>query len=330
MVAYIQKLSWSEAVWSKVVFSPRRSSASFSLCCCATPSVSQKMVSSSAPGAMATFSTLPVCAQRPRSAGSWLGRCCLLMTPLWLPIPRMHYSVSSAVRSCLWWIGLTISLKKSNVMGQDVSSTPCISIGHHTLETVEDFIYLGSTISSNLSLDNELNTRIGKASIAMARLTKRVWNNSMLTTNTKMKVYQASVLNILLYGSETWTTYIWQERRLNSFHCAAWGGSWASPGRTVSQTPNVLDQAKTFSLHALLSQDAYAGSAMSAECRMAGFLRTSVYGELTSGTRPTGRPALRYKDVCKRDLKAGSLNPADLDAATADHVSWRLAVRTPA
>ncbi len=53
-----------------------------------------------------------------------------------------------------------------------------------------------------------------------------------------------------------------------------------------------------------------------------------MYGELTSGTRPTGKPALRYKDVCKRDLKAGSLNPADLEAATTDHVSWRLAVRT--
>ncbi len=43
--------------------------------------------------------------------------------------------------------GLTISLKKSSFMGQDVISTPCISIGHHTLKTVEDFTYLGSTIS---------------------------------------------------------------------------------------------------------------------------------------------------------------------------------------
>lgn len=53
-----------------------------------------------------------------------------------------------------------------------------------------------------------------------------------------------------------------------------------------------------------------------------------MYGELASCTRPTGRPVLRYKDVCKHDLKAGSLNPADLEAATADHVGWRLAVRT--
>ncbi len=161
--------------------------------------------------------------------------------------------ISSFARACDEF-GLTISLKKSNVMGQDVSSIPCISIGHHTLETVGDFIYLGSTISSNLSLDNELNTRIGKASRAMARLTKRVWNNSMLTTNTKMKVYQASVLNILLYGSETWTMYIWQERRLNSFHLRCLrrilGITWQD------RVPNteVLDQAKTFSMHALLSQ----------------------------------------------------------------------------
>ena len=92
-------------------------------------------------------------------------------------------------------------------MGLDVSSIPSISIGDHTLEVVEDFTYLGSTISSNLSLDTELNTRIGKAATAMARLTKRVWSNTMLTTNTKMRVYQACVLSTLLYSCESWTLY---------------------------------------------------------------------------------------------------------------------------
>jgi hypothetical protein len=28
-----------------------------------------------------------------------------------------------------------------------------------------------------------------------------------------------------------------------------------------------------------------------------------LFGELSQGTQPTGRPQLRYKDVCKRDLK---------------------------
>ena len=70
--------------------------------------------------------------------------------------------------------GLTISLKKTQVMGQDVSSVPNISIGDHTLEVVDKFTYLGSTVSSNLSLDAELNTRIRKAATAIVRLTKRV------------------------------------------------------------------------------------------------------------------------------------------------------------
>lgn len=52
--------------------------------------------------------------------------------------------------------GLTISLKKTNILGQDVSSAPNITIDDYTLEVVEDFTYLGSTISSNLSLDAEL------------------------------------------------------------------------------------------------------------------------------------------------------------------------------
>ena len=52
----------------------------------------------------------------------------------------------------------------------------------------------------------------------MSRLSTRVWENTNLTTNTKIAVYNACVLSTLLYGSETWTAYARQERRLNSFH----------------------------------------------------------------------------------------------------------------
>ena len=103
--------------------------------------------------------------------------------------------------------GLIISLKKTNILGQDVSSIPCISICDHTLGVMEHFTYLGSTISTNMSLDAELSTRIGKAATAWALHTERVWSNGLLTTNTKMRVYQACVVSILLYGSESWTLY---------------------------------------------------------------------------------------------------------------------------
>ena len=116
--------------------------------------------------------------------------------------------------------GLTISLKKTNIMGQDVSNTAQISISDHTLEVV-DCTYLGSNISSNLSLDAELNEHIGKAATAMTRGAKRVWGNTMLMTNTKMKVYKACVLSTLLCGREAWSLYSRQEGRLKAFTCVA-------------------------------------------------------------------------------------------------------------
>ncbi|XP_069161749.1 uncharacterized protein [Procambarus clarkii] len=53
--------------------------------------------------------------------------------------------------------GLTISLKKAQVMGQDVNELPCINIADYVMEEVHEFVYLGSTISDTLSLDTELN-----------------------------------------------------------------------------------------------------------------------------------------------------------------------------
>ena len=113
--------------------------------------------------------------------------------------------------------GLTISLK-TNVLGQDTESPPVITIDDYELDAVCQFIYLGSTITDNLSFDAEINKRIGKAASTLARLTARVWTSPKMSMKTKMAVYNACVTGTLLHGSETWTTYTGQERRLNTFH----------------------------------------------------------------------------------------------------------------
>ena len=59
--------------------------------------------------------------------------------------------------------GLTISLKKTNVMVQGSEVQPSITIDDYQLENVDQFTYLGSTLCSNLSLDSEIDKRIGKA-----------------------------------------------------------------------------------------------------------------------------------------------------------------------
>ena len=70
--------------------------------------------------------------------------------------------------------GLTISLKKTNVLGQDTEASPAISIDAYELEVVCQFTHLGSIITDNLFLDAQINKMIGKALSTLAHLTARV------------------------------------------------------------------------------------------------------------------------------------------------------------
>ena len=149
---------------------------------------------------------------------------------------------------------------------------------------VDEFVYLGSTISSNLSLDTELNARIGKASTAMARLATRVWDNSMLTTNTKMKVYQACVLSTLLYSSETRTLYSRQERRLNTFHLRCLRRILGIPWQDHVQNKQVLDQAGIQSVFAILSQKCLRWLGHVRRMQDGRIPKDILYGELAIGS----------------------------------------------
>ena len=84
--------------------------------------------------------------------------------------------------------GLTISLTKMNVLGQDTEAPPVITIDDYELDDVCLFTYPGSTTTDNLSLDAEINKRIGKAASTLARLTARVWTSPKLSVKTKMAV----------------------------------------------------------------------------------------------------------------------------------------------
>lgn len=58
------------------------------------------------------------------------------------------------------------------------------------------------------------------------RLTSSVCENRKLTANTKISIYRACVI-IVLYGSETWSLYCRQERRLSDFHFRCLGINWS-------------------------------------------------------------------------------------------------------
>ena len=48
-----------------------------------------------------------------------------------------------------------------------------------------------------------------------------------------------------------------------------------------------------------------------------------LYGELESDSRPIGRPKLRFKDVCKRNMLATGLSTDNWESHAADRSDWR-------
>ena len=52
-----------------------------------------------------------------------------------------------------------------------------------------------------------------------------------------------------------------------------------------------------------------------------------LYGELATGQRPTGRPQLRFKDICKRDLQELGINTDTWKVAATVRDAWRHTVK---
>ena len=204
--------------------------------------------------------------------------------------------------------GLTISLKKTNVLGQDTMELPAITINHYQLDVVEQFTYLGSTITGNLSLDTEIDKRIRKAATTLARLTSRVWTNHKLTVMTGIVVNNARVTSTLINGSKTWTTHARQETRLNSFHLRRFHCILPTSWQDTVANAEVMSRANHPSMFILLRQSRLRWLGHVYRMEDGGIPKDILYGELASGRRTKGRPQLRFKDVCKRDKKALDIN----------------------
>ena len=117
----------------------------------------------------------------------------------------MQHSIEKFAKACNNF-GLTISTKKTGVMHQPAPgktyTEPNITINRQWLNVVDKFTYLGSTLSRNVVIDDEVNARLAKASAAFGRLHKNMWKRRGITLETKIKIYQAIVLTTLLYGCE--------------------------------------------------------------------------------------------------------------------------------
>jgi Reverse transcriptase (RNA-dependent DNA polymerase)/Domain of unknown function (DUF6451) len=114
-------------------------------------------------------------------------------------------------------MGMRINVAKTEIqaLGKDENKFK-IHVYGQQLQQVDNFVYLGGSISSRNGSEGDISRRVGLARGNFHAL-KNVWTSKEISKATKLKVYETLILSMLLYyNSETWTLKVAQENRLSS------------------------------------------------------------------------------------------------------------------
>ena len=91
-----------------------------------------------------------------------------------------------------------------------------VRIDNSTFERVEEFKYLGSTLTNQNSIAEEIKSRL-KSGNACYHSVQNLLSSRLLPKNLKIKIYRTIILLVVLYGCETWSLTLREERKLSVF-----------------------------------------------------------------------------------------------------------------
>ena len=227
--------------------------------------------------------------------------------------------------------GLKISLKKTKVMYTPAPGEPYVEpnimVKGTRLEVVDKFVYLGSTLSRDASLDAEIYARIQQAAVAYGKLEKRVWADRDITINIKVDVYRTCVVRVLLYAAEAWTTHRKHIKLLEHFHLKCLRRILNIKWQDLTPDTTVLERADCPNIESMLAaqQLSWAGHVV----RMGDdrLPKQIFYGELANGKRPRHKPKRRFKDCLKDTMKVQDIDYKNWEETAMNRAKWRTEVR---
>ena len=90
-----------------------------------------------------------------------------------------------------------------------------------TVETVADFISLGSKITADGDCSHEIKRRLLLGRKVMTNLDS-ILKSREITLPTKVRLVKAMVFPVVMYGCESWTTKKSERRRIDAFELWCW------------------------------------------------------------------------------------------------------------
>ena len=117
-------------------------------------------------------------------------------------------------------VGLKLNIQKTKIM----ASVPITSwqIDGETVETVADFIFLGSKITVDGNYSHEIKRHLLLGRKVMTNLDS-VLKSRDITLPTKVHLVKAMVFPAVMYGCESWTVKNAERRRIDAFELWCWG-----------------------------------------------------------------------------------------------------------
>ena len=98
--------------------------------------------------------------------------------------------------------------------------TSC-QIDGETVETVSDFIFLGSRITADGDCSNEIKRRLLLGRKVVTHLDS-IFKSRDITLTTKVRLVKAMVFPVVMYGPESWTVKKTERRRIDAFELWCW------------------------------------------------------------------------------------------------------------
>ena len=223
---------------------------------------------------------------------------------------------------------------KYMVMSLDQNAGPCynMKIDSSSLERVEEFTYLGTTLINQNSVQEEIKIRL-KSGNACYHLVQNLLSSSLLPKNLKIKTYRTIILPVVLYGCETWSLILREECRLRVFENRVLRRIFGPKRDEVTGEWRNLHNEELNDPYSYCSPNIVRVIKLR-RMRWVGHVARmgkgrGVYRVLVGkpeGKRPLGRPRRRWEDNIKMDLQEVGCGGTDWIKLIRDRDRWRALV----
>ena len=116
-------------------------------------------------------------------------------------------------------VGLKLNIQKTKIMAPGPITS--WEIDGETVETVADFIFLGSKITAHGDCSHEVKRRLLLGRKIMTNL-DRILKSRDITLPTKVHLVKATVFPIVMYGCESWAIKKAECQRIDVFELWCW------------------------------------------------------------------------------------------------------------